>query len=105
VNPMNMKIGNHVDWAAGFPFGAVGLADNYSISPPAIYAFGFEFDTVFLAATRGGWKGIDLAVEQLEKQAAAEQMPIARYRAMLQRRYKDIEAAAAEMRAAEGGSQ
>lgn len=44
VNPSNMRIGYHVDWAAGFPFAELGLPDNYSIPPPAIWAFGFEAD-------------------------------------------------------------
>jgi hypothetical protein len=93
VNPLNMRIGNHVDWASNFPFAAVGLPDNYSIPLASLYAFGFEFDSVFLRVTGGGWKGLDLGVAQLERQAAAEQTPVPRYRAILQRRYKDIAAA------------
>jgi len=93
VNPLNMRIGNHVDWAANFPFAAVGLPDNYSMPLASIYAFGFEYDSVFLKATGERWRGLDLSVAQLERQAAAEQTSVPQYRAMLQRRYKDIAAA------------
>jgi hypothetical protein len=44
VNPSNMRIGYHVDWAAAFPFAELGLPDNYAIPPPAVWAFGFEAD-------------------------------------------------------------
>ncbi len=93
VNPINMLIANHVDWASGFPFAALGLPDNYAISVPSIYAFGFDFDNTFVRVAGGQWKGIDLAVDQLERQAAAGQTPVAKYRAILQYRYKDIAAA------------
>lgn len=102
VNPLNMHIANHTDWASDFPFSALGLPDNYSIAPPSLYAFGFQFDDVFLQVTGGRWKGLNAAVDQLEKQAAAEHIPLSRYRAMLQRRYKDIAAALKEE--SEGGS-
>ena len=93
VNPLNMRMGNHVDWASNFPFSALGLPDNYAIPTPSLYTFGFQYDDVFLHATGGRWKGLNLAVEQLERQAAAEHMPVAQYRAILQHRYKDIAAA------------
>jgi hypothetical protein len=101
VNPLNMHIANHIDWATGFPFSALGLPDNYAISLPSIYAFGFQFDDVFLKISNGGWKGIDLAVDQIARQAAAEHASPAQYRAILQHRYKDI--AAALKTDAEGG--
>jgi hypothetical protein len=47
VNPSNLRIGYHVDWAAGFPFTELGLPDNYAIPPPAIWAFGFESDAAY----------------------------------------------------------
>ncbi len=95
VNPFNMHIGTHTDWGGHFPFAALGLADNYAIPLASIYAFGFEFDAPFIDRT-GGWKGLYLAADQVERQAAAEQVTPARYRAMLQHRYKEI---AAELKA------
>lgn len=47
VNPLNMKIGYHLDWASSFPFDRIGLPDNYALPSPAIRLFGFEFDTHF----------------------------------------------------------
>ena len=93
VNPLNMHIGNHVDWASSFPFAALGLPNNYAIPLPSVYVFGFIFDDVFLSVTGGRWKGLDLAVAQLERQAAAENTPLRQYRAMLRHRYKEIAAA------------
>ena len=95
VNPDNMRIGSHTDWGGHFPFAAVGLPDNYSIPLASIYAFGFEFDDVFIAVT-GGWKGVYLAADQIERQAAAESVTADRYRALLQQRYRQI---AAELKA------
>jgi hypothetical protein len=94
VNPFNMRIGAHTDWAAKFPFGAVGLPDNYALPPASIYVFGFEYDSVFLR-TAGGqrWKGLDVASVQIERQAAARQEPAEQYRASLRQRYKEIAAA------------
>ncbi len=103
VNPLNMRIGSHTDWAGNFPFSELGLPDNYSIPLPSLYAFGFNYDDVFLQATGGGWKGLELAEDQVERQAEAEQLPVARYRAILQHRYKDI-AAALKQQENEGGT-
>jgi len=102
VNPLNMRIGSHVDWASKFSFAALGLPDNYAIPLPSLYAFGFGYDTVFLQVTGQRWKGLDLAERQVENQAAAEGLSVPRYRAILQHRYKDI--AAALKQQSEGGS-
>lgn len=93
VSPWNMLIGAHTDWAANFPFAALGLPDNYAIPLASIYAYGFEYDETFRQATQGLWKGLGLSLEQVERQAAAEHVPVPRYRSMLQHRYKDLAAA------------
>jgi hypothetical protein len=93
VSPNNMLIGAHTDWAANFPFVALGLPDNYAVPLASLYAYGFEYDDNFLRAAQGRWKGLSLAVEQVERQAAADHMTVPRYRAMLQYRYKDLAAA------------
>ncbi len=49
VNPSNMRMGYHVDWAAGLPFAELGLPDNYRVPPPAVWAFGFQADAGFRA--------------------------------------------------------
>jgi hypothetical protein len=101
VNPLNMRIGAHTDWASNFPFAGLGLPDNYTIPLPSLYAFGFTYDDVFLRATGTRWKGLALAEEQVSRQAALERVPAVRYRAMLRHRYKDI---AAALKEGEGGT-
>ena len=96
VNPQNMRIGVHTDWAGKFPFAGVGLPDNYSLPVASLYLFGFEYDSVFLRATGTRWRGLDLAEMQVARQAAAENLETRRYRAILQHRYKDIASALKE---------
>jgi hypothetical protein len=93
VNPLNMRIAAHWDWARGFPFAALGLTDNYALPPPSLYVFGFEYDSTLLKISDGGWKGLFAAQEQVARQADREGATRQRYRAMLQYRYKNITAA------------
>ena len=44
VNPDNMCVGFHTDWASGFPFEQVGLPDNYALALPSVVNFGFICD-------------------------------------------------------------
>jgi hypothetical protein len=90
VNPLNMRIGSHTDWAGNFPFASLGLPNNYSIALPSLYAFGFDYDSTFLNSTGGGWRGLQLAEDQLRRKAEAESIPLPQYRSMLRHRYRDI---------------
>jgi len=90
VNPQNMRIGSHTDWAGRFPFAGVGLPDNYSIPLASMYVFGFQYDSLFLRVTGRRWRGLDLAELEVARKAAAEGLETVRYRAMLQHRYKEI---------------
>jgi N-acetyl-anhydromuramyl-L-alanine amidase AmpD len=90
VNPQNMRIGSHTDWAGKFPFGGVGLPENYALPLASMRVFGFDYDSVFLKATGVRWRGLDLAELQMARQAAAEGLETNQYRAMLQHRYKEI---------------
>jgi hypothetical protein len=96
VNPQNMRIGEHTDWAGKFPFAGVGLPDNYSIPLASMAVFGFEYDKVFLKTTGMRWHGLDMAEMQVARQAATEGLETERYRAILQHRYKDIASALKE---------
>ncbi|HEV1285288.1 MAG TPA: peptidoglycan recognition family protein [Bryobacteraceae bacterium] len=96
VNPQNMRIGEHTDWAGKFPFAGVGLPDNYSIPVASMYVFGFDYDSVFLRATGTRWRGLDLAELRVARQSAAEGLETRQYRAVLQHRYKDIASALKE---------
>jgi hypothetical protein len=94
VNPDNMLIGYHTDWAGNFPFLEIGLNDNYTAPPPSIYAFGFDYDPAFVHATGVRlWQGLALAEDQMQTQAAARGISVSRYRAILQKKYKEILAA------------
>jgi hypothetical protein len=94
VNPDNMLVGYHTDWAGNFPFRDLGLRDNYAVPPPSIYAFGFNYDPTFVHATGVRlWQGLALAEDQMQTQAASRGIPVSRYRAILQKQYKEILAA------------
>lgn len=90
VSGVNNQIGNHTDWGSRFPFSAVGLPDNYAEPLPSLTAFGFAYDGAFLDAVGGRWKGLDLAEAEVNRQAEAQGVSVARYRAILQHRYSDI---------------
>src|SRR5487761_2004064 len=103
VNPQNMHIGDHTDWAGKFPFAEVGLPDNYAIPLASLYVFGFDYDSVFLRVTGVRWRGLDLAELWVARQAAAEGVETGKYRSVLRRRYKDIEIALKEEQGEEAG--
>ena len=72
VNPSNMRIAFHHDWARGFPFEAMGLSDKYEVPPAAVAEFGFTSDEE-TAAKLGGelWPGVAAAEEMFARRAAA----------------------------------
>ena len=91
VNPENMRVGLHVDWASGFPFAAMGLPDNYAIALPAIWAYGFESDASF--RDRAGAEmqlGIENAQVLLARGAEATGTSLADYQRQLRRRYRGL---------------
>jgi N-acetyl-anhydromuramyl-L-alanine amidase AmpD len=96
VNPQNMLIGAHTDWAGKFPFVEMGLPDNYALPVASMTMFGFYYDRVFLQVTGRRWPGLDLAELQVARQAAMDGLDDKRYRAILQHRYKDIASALKE---------
>jgi hypothetical protein len=87
VNPDNMRVGYHTDWASSFPFAQLGLPDNYARPLPAMVTFGFEYDETF--AKRAGtrlYAGVELAEEELARDAAGR--PVAELRKELRKRYR-----------------
>jgi hypothetical protein len=59
VNPTNMLICFHHDWARGFPFEAMGLSDKYRVAPASVTEFGFTYDEEVLARLGGAlWPGV-----------------------------------------------
>jgi hypothetical protein len=89
VNPSNMLAGYHTDWAAGFPFEALGLPDNYRRALPSLWAFGFAGEPVWLAAGGDGVSsGVKLAEQDIARRAAAAGIPPAAYRKALREQYR-----------------
>ncbi len=80
VNPRNMRIGYHLDWATGFPFTAMGLPNNYDEALPAIWAFGFD-------------PGADVERAMPSGVAAARERLQPGTQASLRRRYRELLAA------------
>lgn len=91
VNPHNRRIGAHTDWAVGFPFGSMGLPDNYALPVPSITVFGFEFDTHYVSQSEARlWKGLLLSQEELRQGAAQKHMTLSQYRISLNRQYQSL---------------
>ncbi len=89
VNPSNMRIGWHVDWASGFPFEQLGLPCNYVEPPPAIWAFGFAADPTYSAVAAPALRSaIEGAEALLARRAAAGSLRLAVYRKRLQEQYR-----------------
>jgi len=90
VNPFNMRVGYHTDWASSFPFEQLGLPDNYDQPIPALSIFGFESDATFLRVSGSRlYAGVELAEERLRERAAEQGVPLAAYRGSLQRLYRE----------------
>ncbi|MBI5281882.1 MAG: N-acetylmuramoyl-L-alanine amidase [Candidatus Solibacter usitatus] len=91
VNPANMRAGYHYDWAANFPYPAVGLPDNYGLASPGLWLFGFNYDQALVNVTgQPFWKGLLLGEEQLRQDATAQGMSVTAYRQALAERYRRI---------------
>ncbi len=98
VNPLNMRIGYHTDWASGFPFASLGLPDNYLEAVPSMSLFGFEYDDSFLTAMGGQpWIGVTAAGRSIDQRAKAESIAPTEYRKRLQQRYRKITNALSRM--------
>lgn len=91
VNPSNRRIGYHTDWAASFPYGGIGLPDNYARPVAALWVFGFTYDAQLTETAGNGYRqGLLLAEEQLRQNATAHGLTPAQWRARLQDRYRGI---------------
>jgi hypothetical protein len=89
VNPSNMRIGYHTDWAANFPYIDMGLPDNYERPLPGLYLCGFNYDREYLTSTGQRVEAAVAASEaKLADAAVAQHMPVEAYRQFLQRQYR-----------------
>jgi hypothetical protein len=89
VNPSNMRIGYHMDWASSFPFEALGLPDNYAQPPASLLAAGFEADPAFFRAAgpRLG-AAVKLAQYRIAETSQAAGVPLRLYRERLRKQYR-----------------
>jgi hypothetical protein len=95
VNPSNMLIGYHTDWADRFPFIEIGLKDNYLTPPASLVAFGFGYDPAYVQLTGARLlPALTEAEAGLRSSAAGLHLPLGRYRLVLQKNYKEITAVA-----------
>jgi hypothetical protein len=93
VNPHNMIIGYHTDWAGNFPYEEIGLPDNYALPLPSVLVFGFAYDPSFMTSTGARmWKGLLAAEDQLREQAKQNGISVAEQKASLRDRYKKLSA-------------
>jgi hypothetical protein len=79
-----MHVGYHTDWAAGFPFEALGLPDNYAVALPSLWAFGFACEPANHISP-----AVRLAEQDLSWNAARSGMPVEDYRKRLQKQYRE----------------
>ena len=93
VNPSNMIMGYHTDWAGNFPYEEIGLPDNYALPLPSLLFFGFAYDPSFMTSTGARmWKGLLAAEDQLREQAKQKGISVAEQKAALRERYKRLSA-------------
>lgn len=93
VNPRNMIIGYHTDWAGNFPYEEIGLPDNYALPLPSLLFFGFAYDPSFMTSTGARmWKGLLAAEDLLREQAKQNGLSVADQKASLRERYKQLSA-------------
>ncbi|HYP08395.1 MAG TPA: peptidoglycan recognition family protein [Bryobacteraceae bacterium] len=91
VNPSNMRIGYHTDWAGGFPFAEMGLPNNYDLPLASITDFGFNYDEAFVAAVgHKMWRGLRQAENQLDADAKSKGDDPNSYKSALQDRYRRL---------------
>jgi hypothetical protein len=106
VNPSNMIIGYHTDWAGKFPFLELGLNDNYALPPASLSAFGFDYDPAFVASTGSRLTpGLLAAESDIRDRAAKLNCTVSQLKSRLKSNYKEIAAAVKSGESAKGDSQ
>jgi hypothetical protein len=103
VNPSNMRVGYHLDWASSFPFEVLGLPDNYAAPLPSLWRFGFESDKSFRSAAGSRLQvGVDNAENRFAEGARAKGLQPAAYRKLLRGNYRELLAQVRRVGTAEG---
>jgi N-acetylmuramoyl-L-alanine amidase len=93
VNPSNMRIGWHTDWANRFPFAELGLPNNYLIPNPSVACFGFQYDDSYLNSSSPDMRRSLAAADEGMRQSAAERgLSASEYRSRLRQSYTTAQA-------------
>ncbi|HLL13506.1 MAG TPA: peptidoglycan recognition family protein [Pyrinomonadaceae bacterium] len=89
VNPSNMLICYHHDWARNFPFEAFGLSDKYKVAPASVSEFGFTYDEEIMEKLGGDvWSGVKLAEEEFKRRAEGLNLTPDEMRRRMRERYQ-----------------
>ena len=88
VNPANMLVGYHTDWAGGFPFAGVRLAGQLPARASVPLGFRIRLRTCLVGFHGGMSPGVRLAEDILAHDAAAAHMRPVSYRKALRERYR-----------------
>jgi hypothetical protein len=90
VNPSNMLICYHHDWARNFPFEAFGLSDKYKVAPASVSEFGFTYDEEITEKLGGDvWAGVKLAEEEFRRRAESLNKTPEEMRRHMRERYQE----------------
>jgi hypothetical protein len=86
-----MLAGLHVDWAAGFPFEALGVTDNYTVPSPLLWGLGFDYDARFTGKAGEPLRAAIADAEAiLAAKAAAAGISRAAYKERLRESYREM---------------
>ncbi|OLE55720.1 MAG: hypothetical protein AUG51_01975 [Acidobacteria bacterium 13_1_20CM_3_53_8] len=89
VNPSNMLICYHHDWARNFPFEAFGLSNKYKVAPASVRELGFNYDEETLSKIGGAvWEGVRLAEQEFKKKAEQAGLTTDEMRREMRERYR-----------------
>ncbi|HEX8129598.1 MAG TPA: peptidoglycan recognition family protein [Pyrinomonadaceae bacterium] len=90
VNPSNMLICYHHDWARNFPFEAFGLSDKYKVAPASVSEFGFTYDEEIMEKLGGDvWAGVKIAEEEFRRRAEGLNLTPEEMRRRMRARYQE----------------
>jgi hypothetical protein len=89
VNPANMLIAYHHDWARNFPFEAMGLSDKYKVAPASVRLFGFTYDDELVAKLGGSvWSGVMPAEKEFNERAERAGLTADELRELMRARFR-----------------
>ena len=90
VNPSNMQVGLHLDWASGFPFAVDVTCYHMAAALPALY-HGSDYDANYSRRADARMRtGLDAAERILTRDAAAARLRPVEYKNRLRQRYRGM---------------